>query len=309
MKKVLINILIIFAIVAACDIAVGFLGNKILMGTPEVGTLQADAYQAMFKKKADVLILGSSRARHTFQPKMIADSTGLTAYNAGYDGHGMNYALIVLQSFLERCKPQVVVLEACAAMVTDEWLNNSIDDVKHFYGLNAPLTNYVKEYGSWQLQAKLNSNLYRLNSMPTWLVKARTIPSRECDGYEPQYGNLADTAIINFTDFETNDIQVKCFEQIIETCKKHNIKLIVYIAPSLEVTAKFQKWMNDFCAKRDVILKDHGCDPYFFSNRHYYFNDSDHLNDIGAREMTNISIGDIKVLVKQSALGVAQEIP
>ena len=89
MKKVLINILIIFAIVAACDIAVGFLGNKILMGTPEVGTLQVDAYQAMFKKKADVLILGSSRARHTFQPKMIADSTGLTAYNAGYDGHGM----------------------------------------------------------------------------------------------------------------------------------------------------------------------------------------------------------------------------
>ena len=57
MKKVLINILIIFAIVVACDIAVGFLGNKILMGTPEVGTLQVDAYQAMFKKKADVLIL------------------------------------------------------------------------------------------------------------------------------------------------------------------------------------------------------------------------------------------------------------
>ena len=65
------------------------------MSTPEVGTLQADAYHAMFKKKADVLIIGSSRARHTFSPSLITDSTGLTAYNAGYDGHGMNYSLSV----------------------------------------------------------------------------------------------------------------------------------------------------------------------------------------------------------------------
>lgn len=268
------------------------------MSTPEVGTLQSDAYQALFKKKADVLILGSSRARHTYQPKMIIESTGLTAYNAGYDGHGMNYSLIVLQSFLERCKPQVVVLDVCAAMVTDEWLNNSIDDVKHFYGLNAPLTNYVRNYGSWQLQAKIHSNLYRLNSTPIWLAKAHTLPSHDCDGYEPQYGNLADTAIINFTKFETNEIQVKCFDEIIKTCRNNNIKLIVYIAPSLEVTAEFQKWMNDFCAKRDVILKDHGCDPFFFSNRHHYFNDSDHLNDTGASKMTNITIDDIKSVLQ-----------
>ncbi len=298
MKKILINILIILAIVVACDVIAGFVGNKMFMSTPEVGTLQADAYQAMFKKKADVLILGSSRARHTYIPSLITDSTGLTAYNAGYDGHGMNYALIVLQSFLERCKPQVVVLDACAAMVTDEWLNNSIDDVKHFYGLNKPLTNYVKEYGTWQLQAKLHSNLYRLNSTPTWMVKARTLPSRDCDGYEPQYGNLADTAIINFNDFKTNEIQVKCFEEIIETCNKNNIKLLVYIAPSLEVTAKFQEWMKEFCHEKDVFLKDYGCDKFFFSNRHQYFNDSDHLNDLGARILTNNTIKDIKCLTK-----------
>ena len=290
MKKILTDIVIILAIVVVCDIVAGFVGNKMLMSTPEVGTLQSDAYQAMFMKKADVLILGSSRARHTYQPKMIIDSTGLTAYNAGYDGHGMNYSLIVLQSFLERCKPQVVILDACAAMVTDEWLNNSIDDVKHFYGLNSPLTNYVKNYGSWQLQAKLHSNLYRLNSTPTWMTKARTIPIHDCNGYEPQYGNLTDTSIINFIDFETNPIQVKCFEEIIKTCKKNNIKLVVYIAPSLEVTAPFQVWMNDFCDKQNVTLRDYGCYSLFFNNRHRYFNDSDHLNDDGAAIMTQIMI-------------------
>ena len=298
MKKVLVNILIILAIVVACDFIAGIVGNKMLMSTPEVGTLQADAYQAMFKKKADVLILGSSRARHTYQPKMITDSTGLTAYNAGYDGHGMNYSLIVLHSFLERCKPQVVVLDVCAAMVTDEWLNNSIDDVKHFYGLNTPLTNYVKNYGTWQLQTKINSNLYRLNSTPIWLVKAHNLPSHDCDGYEPQYGNLADTAIINFTNFEINEIQVNCFKEIIETCNKNSIKLIIYIAPSLEVTAKFQKWMKDFCEEQKVMLNDFGCSPVFFSNRHLYFNDSDHLNDTGAHRMTNRVIADINTLLK-----------
>ena len=264
------------------------------MSTPEVGTLQADAYQAMFKKKADVLVLGSSRARHTYQPKMIADSTGLSAYNAGYDGHGMNYSLIVLQSFLERCKPQVVVLDVCAAMVTDEWLNNSINDVKHFYGLNTPLTNYVNDRGTWQLKTKLHSNLYRLNSTITWMAKARALSTRICDGYEPQFGNLTDTAIINFTDFQTNDIQVKCFDEIIRTCRNNDIKLIVYIAPSLEVTAKFQEWLRTYCQSHDTELNDYTYNSIFFNNRNEYFNDSDHLNDTGASKMTNIAIEDIK---------------
>ena len=250
MKKVLVNILIILAIVAACDIAMGFVGNKILMSTPEVGTLQADAYHAMFKKKADVLIIGSSRARHTFSPSLITDSTGLTAYNAGYDGHGMHYSLIVLQSFLERCKPQVVVLEACAAMVTSEWLNNSIDDVKHFYGLHAPLTNYVKEYGTWQLKTKLHSNLYRLNSTPTWMAKARTLPSHNCDGYEPLCGNLADTTIINFTNFETNEnfmnyADDKIFKQI-----DHLLEIHENIFDALEDHATL---LSIFLEKPDLI--------------------------------------------------------
>ena len=290
MKRVIINIIIILAVVALCDIAAGLIGNKMLLNTPEVGTLQTDAFQALFKKKSDLLILGSSRARHTFQPKMIADSTGMTAYNAGIDGHGMNYAMIVLQSTLERCKPQVVILDACAAMVTSAWLNNSIDDIKHFYGLNKPLTNYINDYGTWQLKSKLYSNLYRLNSTITWMTKARMLPTRTCDGYEPLYGNLTDTAIINFTDFETNSIQVKCFEEIIKTCRENDIKLYVYIAPSLEVTAPFQVWMNDFCRQQNVMLKDYGCHPLFFNNRHRYFNDSDHLNDDGATLMTQIMI-------------------
>ena len=157
---------------------------------------------------------------------------------------------------------------------------------------------YVKDYGSWQLQAKIHSNLYRLNSTPIWLAKAHTLPSHDCDGYEPQYGNLADTAIINFTNFEINEIQVNCFKEIIETCNKNSIKLIIYIAPSLEVTAKFQKWMKDFCEEQKVMLNDFGCSPMFFSNRHLYFNDSDHLNDTGAHRMTNRVIADINTLLK-----------
>lgn len=294
MKRVLINILIILAIVVACDLVAGFIGNKMLLSTPDVGTLQTDAYQAMFKKNADVLILGSSRARHSYEPRMITDSTGLTAYNAGIDGHGMNYALIVLQSFLERCKPKVVVLDVCAAMVTDEWLNNSIDDVKQFYGLNTPLTKYVNDLGTWQLKTKLHSNLYRLNSTITWMAKARALPTRICDGYEPQFGNLTDTATINFTNFQTNDIQVKCFDEIIETCKNNNIELLVYIAPSLEVTAKFQTWMNDYCKNHSIVLKDYGCSPLFFNSRNKYFNDSDHLNEDGAKILTNILIQNLK---------------
>lgn len=293
MKRVIINIIIILAVVALCDIAVGLIGNKMLMNTPEVGTLQTDAFQALFKKKSDILILGSSRARHTFQPKMIADSTGMTAYNAGIDGHGMNYAMIVLQSFLERCKPKIVALETCADMVNDEWLNNSIDDIKYFYGLNTPLTNYVNDYGTWQLRTKLHSNLYRLNSTITWMTKARMLPTRTCDGYEPQLANLTDTAIINFYNFHTNAIQVECFEKIIKTCRENNIKLYVYIAPSLEVTARFQEWMKNYCDSHGISLHDYGCSSLFFNNRNKYFNDSDHLNDDGARIFTNILISNL----------------
>ena len=51
--------------------------------------------------------------------------------------------------------------------------------------------------------------------------------------------------------------------------------------------------MNEYCAQHDVFLKDYGCDPVFFNNRHRYFNDSDHLNQDGATFMTTLLIDDI----------------
>src|ERR1700750_706899 len=61
--------------------------------------------------KSDVLILGSSRALHHYDPNIIQDSLHMTAYNGGRDGCEMFYDYGVLTSALKRYHPKLVVLD------------------------------------------------------------------------------------------------------------------------------------------------------------------------------------------------------
>lgn len=63
------------------------------------------------KTGAEVLILGSSRAKHHFDEKILASEWGVPVYNGGFSGQGIPFARIVLEQIARTSPPKLVVID------------------------------------------------------------------------------------------------------------------------------------------------------------------------------------------------------
>jgi len=63
------------------------------------------------KMNEDGIILGSSRGRRNYNPKILADSLGISVYNAGHDGQTIFYEQAIIRMALARYTPKLVVLD------------------------------------------------------------------------------------------------------------------------------------------------------------------------------------------------------
>ena len=87
MKKYIAKIFIFFVIMVSLDVVVGVLSDY-LVTNAKSGATQKSEYICE-KTKEDILIFGSSRAVHHYNPLIIQDSLNMTCYNCGYDACGM----------------------------------------------------------------------------------------------------------------------------------------------------------------------------------------------------------------------------
>lgn len=89
MKKVFIGFLFLLLVVLS-DISVGGITRKVILNVPDVGVNQTNSVQALFHRKADVLVLGPSTANHHYDTRLLRDSLRMSVYNAGFDGKTFN---------------------------------------------------------------------------------------------------------------------------------------------------------------------------------------------------------------------------
>lgn len=59
----------------------------------------------------DAFILGSSRGRRNYNPKIISDSLGISVYNAGHDGQTIFYEQAIVRMALARYTPKMVIID------------------------------------------------------------------------------------------------------------------------------------------------------------------------------------------------------
>ena len=185
MKKAIYITLITIGIIVGCDLLIGVVSRKLVMAAPDAGLNQTNTAQALFNKKADVLVLGSSRANHHYVSSMFKDSLGLTCYNAGRDGHDILYATMVLRSFLERCTPKLVITDLNSSMMDGSWIKSN-KDMSCFYGASKAVTEILdKDVLKGFDHLKMMSNLYRYNNTLEWIATAYLSNWGEGDGYFP----------------------------------------------------------------------------------------------------------------------------
>ncbi|MGP1515050.1 MAG: hypothetical protein ACTTJH_03730 [Bacteroidales bacterium] len=291
MKRLLKYSIMIILSITIIDFFVGVMCNYFLNKLPNNGDrLVTKPNFALQKAKPDILILGSSRAEHHYDTRILQKRfSKYHIYNAGQHNQGMNYALAVLRSCMMRKKPKIVILD-CEPNVLSEVQTYSNSLLKLFYNQNKEVRKVLNKNISDRIV--LQSNFYKYNSVIFKLILDSRLPILQDSlmGYEALEGSL-DTSLMKYENKKFNSIidgAISDFKEIIDICKQHNIKLFVVVSPYYyhqnEMSLPYVLLKN-MCYNTNTLFFDY-MNYSFFDSQPQLFYDINHLNRTGSQIFT-----------------------
>src|SRR4029077_17694039 len=111
---------------------------------------------ALLGRVPEILLLGSSHAKHHYDDSLLAARTGCVVRNAGADGTGVLYARALLSLLPDSSRLKLVIWEV-------SWFPNEekgIHAIDYFYGRSRLLDSLLTG-DDWRSSFKLSSVLYR----------------------------------------------------------------------------------------------------------------------------------------------------
>ena len=296
MKKFILKIVVLFAIIVVIDIAFGRVMNYVVNHI-EVGGQGRDNYICN-QSEDDILIFGSSRAVHHYNAQMIEDSLEMSCYNCGEDGNGiiLNYGRLMM--IKERKTPRIIICDINPPFDLFKndnhkylgWLKarydrNGISDI--FYSIDR-----TEKY-------KMMSQMYRYNSkfLQNIFVYFTSVSyDGGIKGYRPVNEEFDPMKVVENNDqnvdYTFDPIKISYIEQFIDLTKEAKVYFVV--SPVwYGMDTNTLKPIKDICEKRNIPLIDYSNSSKYVHNN-LYFKDGMHLNAIGADEFSRDIINSIK---------------
>lgn len=282
------KIFFILVVLAVIDVAVGKIGDEIILNMPESSAFISHTTYSVLVKETDILIVGASKAKHGIDPYLLHDSLGMDCYNAGEDGQDMMYYDMVLQGFVSRKKPKIVILDMAPLS-----LNHKLDLNRYLFGMSPVVDKFAADVYPLTERIKLHSNLYRLNGFFPQLSSLLLTKNKPNAGFTPLDGVYNKAEVVKYHSFVVQPYEKRYLDDFVETCKKNNIKLFVYVSPTYyHNNYAFNRYLKNYCRKEGVYFKDMSQPDGFRSPQ--YYKDRDHVNRQGAEVFTKSIIKDFK---------------
>lgn len=299
MKKLIIWIIGVIAIVACIDLAAGILFDKYTASHP----LKGDYVMAdHLIKNADeqLIVLGSSVGLNSVDTKRVQDSLGITAYNGASNGQAFPFYLTMLKCMLDRGhRPQTVMLGVLDYNFGDEGCGVRYKFLTPYYGRGLGDIDSIINGGDPLKKALLKSSFYRLNGSWFRILLYNFVSP----GVSGQNGFIAKDipaafparttidGIVDITDQRA--AQLKEFARL---CTDNGIRLIIffpprYITPSMSATFadNIRKIIGD---SRVTVWDDTRLAPFDSDSTLFY--DNNHININGAQIYTDTVINRLK---------------
>lgn len=284
MKKFLYGILVFFAVVLVVDVAVGFVGQYVV-GHAKGGDTEKFDYVCS-RSTDSLIIMGSSRASHHYNPRVFADTLGVTCYNAGVDGNGIILMYGVFCLMTERYTPQTIVYEVTPNF--DIALNDNIRYIDRLkpYAVNAQVRDILGEVSATE-PIKCLSGMYRYNKKIVSMLSDNVRPQEQSErGYKPFFETMevipADAEFR--ADSTVDTLKLKYLDLLVKRCRQMGIDLVFAASPMWHGWGEDElKPARDIAAANGIPFVSFYTDSAFVNNRRY-FKDSYHLNDAGATE-------------------------
>ena len=296
MKKFLLKLGLFFLALIVVDRALGMVFSY--MGDHAKGGYIGHHKYVTDKVNEDILIFGSSRAIHHYNPQIISDSLGMSCYNCGQDGNGIILFYGLWQMIKDHHKPKMIIYDVSTSFDLFEgesnqrylgWLRADYDrpGVKEIFS----------EIDSTE-QYKMMSMLYRYNSkfMQNITDFVHPIFTIEGNGYLPLKGEM-DTMKIRKPEGvksipKYDEAKLVFINKLIDEAK--DVRLCFVASPLwYGMDEETLQPIRDICKKRKIPFIDYSNDSKYVHNNRY-FSDGSHLNAVGADEFTKDLLAEIR---------------
>ena len=296
MKRFVIKLLAFLLLMFIVDRGVG-LGMKYMQEHAKGGYI--GHHNKIINSDEDILIFGSSKAIHHYNPQIIKDSLGMSCYNCGQDGNGIILFYGWWQLMKDRHVPKIVIYDVNPGfdLFIGEnnqkylgWLRSEYDnnDIKQIF----EKVDYTEKYKMYSMMYRYNSKF--LQNIVDFIHPIFKIKS---DGFLPLKGELDKIKIKKKrSDSEhqrIDSLKLELIEKLVVDIKKHNSQVILVASPVWYGKEDVQfDALRKICKENGVLFLNYSNDPkYVRKNR--YFRDGSHLNARGADEFTRDLIKDL----------------
>ena len=300
-KKVLMLLAIMFVV----DRGLGSIIEYYFENEP-LGDSAAFAH-AINDPKEDVLIYGSSRAVHTYDTRIVADSLGLTSYNCGRNGSNIIYGAAILPAALEGAhQPKLIILDLAAKEIAKR-SDKDGDDVLAGMILPYVLTNprfeqLAKDLFPKELYKAKVSKLYAYNSLLLSIIRNYSRSDNDnINGYQPLPGSKLKKGPEAFTSGRDgiDEYSKERLEFFVKSVTDKKIPLVAVLSPMYTLPFKENESLTvckQILAKYNIQLWDYSTDPKYVQRPLFY--DMAHLNTKGSEMFTK----EIMLRIKQSGM-------
>lgn len=297
-KKIVLNIFIVVAVVFILDFAIGRILRHFYF--TESSGLQFRTTYAIETAETDILIFGSSRANHHYVPEVFEDSLKMTFYNTGRDGNGVFFQTAVLKSVLKRYTPKVIIFDYLGSFAKEQEDYDRMSSLLPYYK-NHPEIRKIVELRSPYERIKLASGIYPFNSMILTIAMGNLESNRkrkpDNKGYVAAYNEWQQEIFTApaLPVYVIDSNKIKAFREFITSGKESGAKIFVVYSP---LFLKFKKSQEieickEICSSLKVPFWDFSKDTLFLNHR-TLFHDISHLNHKGATIFSSIVASKIK---------------
>jgi len=278
-------IILFFGLIIAINLVGGFILKK------KFQNITSGFYGKInesIKSDSEIFILGSSRAKHHYNPLIISSSTGFTTYNTGLGGYGLFLNYAILNERIKNNKPKIVILDLSP--------NTMIKGANSYSKLDKLLP-YYENYSSFKEVIHLNSEFSKLEILSSLYIYNSTFyelaitffkKDKIDNGFIALNGKIDrrkfnSIELENYENFDNNKINY--LNKIIDLCINNKILLFGIVSPTYLKFDKNNRIIDEF---KLIFHKKGNYNFYDYSNysklykKEKYFKDQLHMNNFGA---------------------------
>jgi len=297
MRRFLYRLLIFFMALVMVDFLFGLIMEQVFP-LAKSGEIRENN-DICLNGQYDILIMGSSRARHHYIPSIFQEVSGQSCYNCGRNGCGAILMYGFHQMVTRRYTPGLIIYD----LSRFDFHEIPADD--HNMRYIAPLRPYsmypeiqeVFQAVSPLERIKNNSSLFRYNTLTVDILKdffGLDISPYNPDGFCGLQG-VMDGAPGTPSDrsSEEDSIKIHFFKELLSSASRKGIPIVCVLSPKYNSNEQDSDFVygpiKQICSDLEIPVLDYFHWPTISSCKKY-FKDPNHMNESGAVVFSHVIV-------------------